>query len=95
MSQLTLIRLGNPTRRFSPALCMLLFMVSFGGLPPLAGFSAKFYLLGVLIQNGSWWWWLVGVIGINTVLSLYYYARVVQTDGELAWGSPIWVTMKK
>jgi hypothetical protein len=25
----------------------------------------------------------------------YYYARIVQADGELAWGSPIWVTMKK
>ena len=60
------------------ALCMTLFMFSLVGLPPLAGFSAKFYLLGVLIQNGGWWWWLVGVIGINTVLSLYYYARVVK-----------------
>jgi hypothetical protein len=25
----------------------------------------------------------------------YYYARVQQRDGELAWGSPIWVEMKK
>jgi hypothetical protein len=24
----------------------------------------------------------------------YYYARITQTDGELAWGSPIWVTRK-
>src|SRR5260370_6329947 len=25
----------------------------------------------------------------------YYYIRVLQTDGEIAWGSPIWVEMKK
>ncbi len=25
----------------------------------------------------------------------YYYLRVLQTDGEIAWGSPIWVEMKK
>lgn len=25
----------------------------------------------------------------------YYYLRVQQADGELAWGSPIWVTVKK
>jgi NADH-quinone oxidoreductase subunit N len=60
------------------AVCMTLFMFSLVGLPPLAGFSAKFYLLGVLIQNGGWWWALVAVIGVNTVLSLYYYARVVR-----------------
>jgi hypothetical protein len=25
----------------------------------------------------------------------YYYIRVLQADGEIAWGSPIWVEMKK
>jgi hypothetical protein len=25
----------------------------------------------------------------------YYYVRVLQTDGEIAWGSPIWVTIKE
>lgn len=25
----------------------------------------------------------------------YYYLRVLQADGEIAWGSPIWVTLKK
>jgi hypothetical protein len=24
----------------------------------------------------------------------YYYLRVTQADGELAWGSPIWVDKK-
>jgi len=30
------------------------------------------------VQDGGWWWGLVAVIGVNTVLSLYYYARVMR-----------------
>ena len=25
----------------------------------------------------------------------YYYVRVIQTDGELAWSSPIWVRYER
>jgi NADH-quinone oxidoreductase subunit N len=57
---------------------MTAFMFSLVGLPPLAGFVAKLNVLWVLIQDGGWWWALVAVIGVNTVLSLYYYARVVK-----------------
>ena len=60
------------------ALAMTAFMFSLVGLPPLAGFVAKVNVLWVLIQDGGWWWALVAVIGANTVLSLYYYARVVK-----------------
>lgn len=70
------------------ALCMTLFMFSLVGLPPLAGFSAKFYLLSVLIQNGGWWFVLVGVIGVNTILSLYYYMRVVKNMYLTASNAP-------
>jgi hypothetical protein len=24
----------------------------------------------------------------------YYYVRVLQNDGEMAWGSPVWITYK-
>ena len=27
-------------------------------------------------------------------LTCYYYARVTQTDGEIAWSSPVWFTMR-
>ena len=60
------------------AFCMATFMISLVGLPPLAGFVAKVNLLWALIQNGGWWWVLVGIIGVNTILSLYYYARVIK-----------------
>ena len=58
--------------------CMLLFMLSLIGLPPVAGFMAKINVWVVLINNGGGWWWLVVVIAINTVMSLYYYARVIK-----------------
>jgi NADH-quinone oxidoreductase subunit N len=60
------------------ALAMTAFLFSLVGLPPLAGFVAKVNLLWVLIQDGGWWWWLVAAIGVNTVLSLYYYVRVIK-----------------
>jgi NADH-quinone oxidoreductase subunit N len=47
-------------------------------VPPLAGFTAKLYVLWALINSGSWWWILVAVIGVNTVLSLYVYVRVIR-----------------
>jgi NADH-quinone oxidoreductase subunit N len=53
-------------------------MFSLIGLPPFAGFAAKFNLMQVLGTNGGWWWALVAVIGVNTIVSLYYYVRVVK-----------------
>jgi NADH-quinone oxidoreductase subunit N len=66
--------------RRSPLLaaCMALCLVSLIGLPPVAGFTAKFNVMAVLGSNGGWWWLLVAAIGANTVLSLYYYARVIR-----------------
>lgn len=66
--------------RRSPVLaaCMFCFMISLIGLPPFAGFVAKLNLLVVLINNGGWWWLLVAVIGVNTILSAFYYFRVIK-----------------
>jgi NADH-quinone oxidoreductase subunit N len=60
------------------ALCMAIFMLSLVGLPPLAGFNAKLNIMLALGAAGGWWWTLVAIIGINTVLSLYYYLRIVK-----------------
>ena len=64
---------------------MTLFMVSLTGLPPTAGFIGKFYIFASLIKGGSSFYWLVVVGGINSVVSLYYYLKVVKImyfDGE-------------
>src|SRR5258706_4482804 len=64
--------------RRSPVLaaCMTAFMVSLIGLPPFAGFVAKFNVMAILAHG--WWWILVVAIGVNTVISLAYYVRVLR-----------------
>lgn len=66
--------------RRSPLLaaCMTLCCFSLIGVPPLAGFTAKFNLMQVLGSAGGWWWVLVAAIAVNTLLSVYYYFRVIR-----------------
>lgn len=66
-------------------IAMTIFMVSLTGLPPTAGFIGKFYIFASLIQGGDQFYWLVMIGGINSVVSLYYYLRVVKVmffEGE-------------
>lgn len=64
--------------RRSPVMvvCFALLLVSLIGLPPLAGFTAKFQVFAVLVQANLWT--LLWIAGINTVISLFYYIRVVK-----------------
>lgn len=64
---------------------MTLFMLSLTGLPPTAGFIGKFYIFSAIIEAGSDYYWLAIAGGVNSVISLYYYFRVVKVmflDGE-------------
>jgi NADH-quinone oxidoreductase subunit N len=64
---------------------MTLFMISLTGLPPTAGFIGKFYIFYSVIQAGNAFYWLVFAGAINSVISLYYYMRVVKVmylDGK-------------
>ena len=66
-------------------ICMTIFMVSLTGLPPTAGFIGKFYIFASLIKAGSSFYWLVFAGAINSVISLYYYLKVVKVmflDGD-------------
>ncbi len=69
---------GLGTRAPVLAACMAAAMVSLLGLPPLGGFAAKVNLLWVLFQNGEWWWTLIIVIAVNTIISAFYYFRVLK-----------------
>ncbi|TVR16844.1 MAG: NADH-quinone oxidoreductase subunit N [Balneolaceae bacterium] len=55
---------------------LTIFLVSLTGLPPTGGFVAKLYIFGAAISAG--WIWLVAVAGITTIISLFYYIRVVR-----------------
>jgi len=58
------------------ALALSLCLISLIGMPPAAGFMAKFYIFSGAVQNGLLW--LVIIAVINSVISAYYYLRVVK-----------------
>lgn len=68
---------------------ILLSFLSFIGVPPLSGFVAKLLLFLVAIQVG--YTWLAVVAAINTVVSIFYYVRVLAPAyfGELAGPVPV------
>ena len=60
-----------------PAVCFAIFLFSLTGLPPFAGFIGKFYLFAAVVKQQFYVLAVVGVL--NSVVSLYYYARIVRT----------------
>jgi NADH-quinone oxidoreductase subunit N len=62
----------------SPFICvsMAIFLISLTGLPPTAGFIGKLFLFASLLD--AQWIWLAIVGAINSVVSLYYYVRVIR-----------------
>ncbi len=66
---------GIASQRPFLALIMSIFMISLAGIPPTAGFFAKFYIFKTALEAG--YLWIVVVAVIMTVVSLYYYFRVI------------------
>jgi NADH-quinone oxidoreductase subunit N len=62
-----------------PAVCMAVFLFSLTGLPPFAGFIGKFLLFSAVIKQGGAFAALAVVAALNSVVSLYYYAKIVKT----------------
>lgn len=57
------------------ALMLTLFLFSFIGIPPLGGFFAKYYLFTESMHQHQGW--LVAFAVLNSILSIYYYLRVI------------------
>lgn len=66
---------GLATRSPLTAFLMALFLVSLAGIPPTGGFLAKFYIFASAINAHYYWLAVIGVIA--TVISLFFYARVI------------------
>lgn len=58
------------------AVGLALSLISLIGIPPTAGFIAKVYIFNAAVQQGLAWLVVIGVI--NSVISAYYYLRVVK-----------------
>ncbi len=58
------------------ALCFLIILFSLAGIPPLAGFFAKFYIFMAVIEVEMYALAIIGLI--TTVVSAFYYIRIVK-----------------
>ena len=73
---------------------MALFLLSLTGIPPLAGFWAKAYVILAAIQAGGWLTVLAVLAMLNAAAAAFYYLRVVvymymrEPAGEVAPSSP-------
>ena len=59
------------------SICLLLLLFSLAGIPPLAGFFAKFYVFMAVIKVKMYTLAIIGLI--TTVISAFYYLRIIKT----------------
>ena len=74
--------------RYNPRLGVLaaVFFLSLAGIPPLAGWFAKFVMFrSVILTGGAGPIALAIIAAVNTVIAFYYYARVVKA----VWLDPV------
>jgi NADH-quinone oxidoreductase subunit N len=55
---------------------LAILMFSLAGIPPLAGFFAKFYVFVAAVKEGLWALAIIGVLA--SVVGAYYYVRIVK-----------------
>lgn len=72
---------GLSRRAPLPSMCMLVFLLSLAGIPPLAGFFGKFYLFSAALAGTtaslSLLWLVILAVAMSAV-SLYYYLQVLK-----------------
>jgi NADH-quinone oxidoreductase subunit N len=67
---------GLAKNNLGMAFAFAIFMFSLAGIPPLAGFFAKWYAFLAAIKGGFYWLAVIGVL--SSVIGAYYYLRIVK-----------------
>jgi NADH-quinone oxidoreductase subunit N len=67
---------GLAENNLSMAVVLAILMFSLAGIPPLAGFFAKFYVFVAAVKEGLWALAVIGVLA--SVVGAYYYVRIVK-----------------
>jgi len=58
------------------AICLAVALISLTGIPPTVGFMAKLNVFNSALNGGLWWLVLAGTI--SSVVSAYYYLRIIK-----------------
>jgi len=58
------------------SLSMMIILFSLAGIPPLAGFFAKFYIFTAVIEQSMYFLAIVGLL--STVIAAFYYIRLIK-----------------
>ncbi len=58
------------------ALSLLIILFSLAGIPPLAGFFAKFYIFKSVLEQSMYFLAIVGLL--STVVAAFYYLRIIK-----------------
>ena len=56
--------------------CLLIILFSLAGIPPLAGFFAKFYIFMAVIEQSMYYLAVIGLL--STVIAAFYYLRIIK-----------------
>ena len=59
------------------SLSLLIVLFSLAGIPPLAGFFAKFYVFLAVIEKQMYFLAIIGLL--STVIAAFYYLRIIKT----------------
>ena len=58
------------------SICLLIILFSLAGIPPLAGFFAKFYVFKAVLEQSMYFLAIVGLL--STVVAAFYYLRIIK-----------------
>ena len=58
------------------SVCFMIILFSLAGIPPLAGFFAKFYIFKSVIEQSMYFLAIVGLL--STVVAAFYYLRIIK-----------------